>query len=177
MSKRILVAFFEREEDAVGAVHAMRGKGLKILDAFSPCVSEELIHAVGIKPTRLVWACFIFGLLGVGLMTLFQFWTSVVDWPIDVGGKPWNSLPAYTPVIFEMMVLFGGLGVVFSLFAVCKMYPGKAVKMLSPEATDDRFSVVMEHCGAAYKIDEIKASLDEFHMLELAEHIDEGGHK
>ena len=51
-------------------------------------------------------------------MTIFQFWASAVDWPINVGGKPWNSWPAFVPVIFEVTVLCGGVGTVLVLHLV-----------------------------------------------------------
>ncbi len=58
-------------------------------------------------------------------MLWFQWWTSAVSWPLNVGGKPWNSLPAFVPIIFEGMVLAAGLGTVFALLVVARLRPGK----------------------------------------------------
>ena len=47
---------------------------------------------MGLPPSRLPWVCFLLGLFGAVTMTIFQYWASAVSWPINVGGKPWNSL-------------------------------------------------------------------------------------
>ena len=67
---------------------------------------------MGLRPSRLPWVCFVLGLLGAVAMLLFQYWATAVSWPINVGGKPWNSLPAFVPVTFEVMVLCAGVGTV-----------------------------------------------------------------
>src|SRR5260370_20334631 len=112
MGERILVGSFANEEDILEAVRAARARGFRIADVYTPYAVHGLDQAMGLRPSRLPWACFAFGLLGVASALGFQFWTMAIDWPLHVRGQPWNSLPAYVPIAFECMVLGAGLGVV-----------------------------------------------------------------
>jgi hypothetical protein len=144
MSRRLVVATFEREEDLLRAARAARERGWLISDAFTPYAVHGLDHAMGLKRSRLPRVCFLCGLGGVVLALWFQYWTSAWDWPINVGGRPWNSLPAFVPATFETMVLFGGLGVVLAWMMVCRLYPGKKAVLPVPQVSDDRFALVVE---------------------------------
>jgi hypothetical protein len=74
-------------------------------------------------------------------MVLFQLWATSVSWPIDVGGKPWNSLPAFVPITFEMMVLFAGVGTVAAFIWRAGLRPGRASTLADLRVTDDRFAL------------------------------------
>src|SRR5262245_18811767 len=125
MSRRLLVAAFERENDLLGATTTARERGLRIIDVYTPYAVHGLDEAMGLKPSRLSRACLACGAIGVAIALWFQHWAMSVDWPINVGGRPWNSLPAFVPVAFEVMVLFAGLGVVLAFFIRSRLYPGK----------------------------------------------------
>ena len=115
MTPRLLVGVFEREEDVCEATSAARREGLDVVDVFAPYAVHGLDRALGLRPSRLSWVCFLLGLFGAVAMLLFQYWASAVSWPINVGGKPWNSLPAFVPVTFEMMVLVAGLAALLGM--------------------------------------------------------------
>jgi hypothetical protein len=76
------------------------------------------------------------------LVTYFQVWTMEIDWPVNVGGKPFASYPAFVPVTFEFMVLCSGLVSVFAFFARSRLFPGKKAVVLSSRVTDDRFVIL-----------------------------------
>jgi hypothetical protein len=133
------LATFEREEDLLKAADKARQGGFLIRDIYAPYPVHGTDRALGLRRSRLPAAAFVFGLLGLALAFSFQFWVSAIDWPINVGGRPWNSLPAFVPVAFEMMVLCGGLGLVLTWLVVCRLYPGKKPRQPSDRVTDDRF--------------------------------------
>ena len=141
------VHIFDREEDLVVATAEAREKGVAIVDAFSPYAVHRLSHAIGHPATRLPWVCFVLGLLGAATMFLFQFWTTAISWPINVGGKPWNSWPAFVPVTFEMMVLCAGVGTVAAFIWVSGLRPGRPPELPDPRVTDDRFALVIRKDG------------------------------
>jgi mono/diheme cytochrome c family protein len=147
---RLFVGVFEEEGDVVAAAEAAREHGLHIADVYTPYAVHGLDQALGLRPSRLSGACLLFGLLGAGVALWLQFWTSAVDWPLNVGGRPWNSLPAFVPVTFELMVLCAGLGVVAAFLAVSRLYPGKESRMPHPGVTDDRFVLVLKETDAAF---------------------------
>jgi hypothetical protein len=144
MTRRVLAGSFVAEEDIVGAAREVRRHGFRITDAYTPCPVHGLDEAMGLRPSRLPWVCFVCALFGAAFKLWFQFWAMAASWPMNVGGKPWNSLPAYVPVTFEVMVLLGGLGLVNALFLRCWFYPGKEPTPLFRGATDDTFVLAVE---------------------------------
>ncbi len=145
MKKRQFIGSFATEEDLLGAVWAAREQGFRIIDVFSPCAVHGLDEAMGLRPSRLSWICLILGLLGTAFALSTQPWAWACSWPLNVGGKPWNSLPAFVPVTFEVRVLFAGLGVVLALFLRCRLFPGKSAVPLYQGATDNLFVLVLEN--------------------------------
>ena len=139
MTRRTIQGVFEREEDLLRAAESAKQAGWEIVDIYTPYAVHETFRVLGLARSRLPRAAFVFGLLGVGVALWFQFWVSARDWPLNVGGRPWNSWPAFVPVAFEMMVLCAGLGVVLTWLVVCRLYPGKTPDLPSPKVTDDAF--------------------------------------
>lgn len=143
MSRRIFVAVFEHEADVIEAAGASREHGFEIADAFTPYAVHGLDRAMGLKPSWLGWACFGLGAAGLVFATWFQFWTTAVSWPINVGGRPWNSLPAFVPVMFELMVLCAGVGVVITFLIARRLGPFGKPEIPDIRATHDRFVLVL----------------------------------
>jgi hypothetical protein len=141
--KSVIVASFSREEDIIAATRQARRRGLHIVDVYTPYAVHGLDEAMGLGPSRLSWACFFFGLLGVAVAFVFQFWSTTIDWPLNVGGKPWNSWPAFVPVAFELMVLLGGLGLVFTFFLRSGLFPGKQPEEEIAGVTSNSFVLVV----------------------------------
>jgi len=176
MSQRVLLATFDHEDDLLSATTAIRKSGLRILDAFTPYAVHGLERAMGFKQSRLTWVCFICGMTGALGMLWFEHWTASITWPINVGGKPWNSLPSDVPVAFEAAVLLAGFGSVFALFAVSRLFPGKRARTIAPRVTDDRFVLVIDESNAAFDVPTIEKILEEHHVVETEERVlPEGG--
>ncbi len=175
MSNRILLATFEHEDDLLAATKAVREKGLRIVDAYTPYAVHGLDRAMGLKPSRLTWVCFVCGMLGALGMLWFEHWTAAVAWPIDVGGKPWNALPSDVPVAFEAAVLLAGFGSVFALFAVSRLFPGKQPRNIRQGATDDRFILVIDESDAAFDVPTVECLLRGLHAVATEERIESNG--
>ncbi len=175
MTYRLLRATFAHEDDLIGAIRAVRTQGLHIVDAFTPYAVHGIDREMGLKPSRLTWVCFICGMTGALGMLWFEHWTASVAWPIDVGGKPWNSLPSDVPVAFESAVLLAGLGSVFALFAVCRLFPGKEPNLAGPKTTDDQFVLLIDEADAAFDFSNVNQLLRQFNVVETEECVVEGG--
>ena len=147
--EKLVLGVFLKEADVLSATRATRLAGFAIHDVFAPHYVHGLDRAMGLRRSRLTWVCLAFAITGLVVATVGQFWISAVDWPLNVGGKPENSLPAYLPIMFELMVLCGGLGVVFTLFLRARLYPGKRVWLPHEKITDDRFVLAVEAAGEA----------------------------
>ena len=175
MSERVLLATFEHEDDLLAATAAVRRKGFQIVDAFTPYAVHGLDRAMGLRQSRLTWVCFVCGLFGALGMLWFEHWVAAVDWPINVGGKPWNSLPSDVPVAFEAAVLLAGFGSVFALFGVSRLFPGRRAKVIAPRVTDDRFVLVIDESDASFDAETVTRFLQEFHVVETEERVTAAG--
>ncbi|MCB0404942.1 MAG: DUF3341 domain-containing protein [Bdellovibrionales bacterium] len=148
MLKTLMVAEFTDEQQLFGAVKGARQKEISIYDAYTPFAVHGLDEAMGIKRSRLPIVCFLACALGCLLAMWLQIWTSSIDWPINVGGKPFNSFPAFIPVAFEITVLLGGLITVGVFFARSRLYWGKKPELFVEGTTNDRFVIALEVADA-----------------------------
>jgi hypothetical protein len=159
---------FHEETDLVHAVEFFRKEKFVIHDVFAPYPVHGLDQALGWKPSKLTYICFVFALLGLLSAIYAQFWIGSINWPLNVGGKPFNSLPAYLPVTFELTVLFGGLGSFFTFLFYRKLFPGKKPALCFEEALDDTFVVLMESMIAYYSLEEISRLGKNFHATDVS---------
>jgi Protein of unknown function (DUF3341) len=188
MSRRIIVASFAQEEDLLGAVEVIRQRGCEIVDLYTPYPIHGLDPLLGWPRSRLPVVCFLCGAIGVVLALWFQFWTTAWDWPLNVGGRPWNSLPAFVPATFETMVLLAGFGLVFAWFCRSRLYPGKKARVFvrgtsvagegvvesAGAVTDDRFALVVHDPGpAAGPNGAVRQALQDCHAISLEERDEE----
>jgi hypothetical protein len=167
MNGRVLVGIFEREGDILQATKAARKEGLEIVDVFTPYAVHGMDRAMGLPQSRLPWVTFLLGLTGALSMTIFQYWASAVDWPINVGGKPWHSWPAFAPVIFEVTVLLGGVGTVVAFIVWAGLKPGAESPVSDLRVTDDRFALVLAQTSAGFNRSAAEALLRKFHPVSI----------
>jgi hypothetical protein len=113
-----LMAEFEDPNALVAAAHRARLEGYRRMDAYSPFPIEELHEALGLPPTRLPLIVLIGGLVGaIGGYSL-QYWVSVIESPLNIGGKPLHSWPAFIPITFETTILAAALSAVLGMLAL-----------------------------------------------------------
>ena len=113
-----LMAEFETPNALVAATHHAHREGYRRMDAYSPFPIEELHEALGGHPTGLPLIVLIGGLFGcIGGYTL-QYWVSAIAYPINVGGRPYHSWPAFIPVTFECTILVAALSAVLGMLAL-----------------------------------------------------------
>jgi len=110
-----VMAEFASPEALVEAARGARAAGYTRVEAYAPFAVEGLAEAVGFTRTRVPLWTFVGGLLGgIGAYAL-QWYSAVVNYPIDVGGRPPHSWPMFVPVTFELAVLFGAFAAVFAM--------------------------------------------------------------
>ncbi|MFO0985123.1 MAG: DUF3341 domain-containing protein [Planctomycetota bacterium] len=143
MSQRLSIGVFEDEHALMAAAAECRERGVAILDAFSPYPIHGIDAVLGLRRSRLPIVCFAAGLSGLAFGLWLQYWASATDWPLDVGGKPFDSLPAFMPVAFELMVLCAGLATALCLLARARLAPARRPKLWAERVTDDRFALVI----------------------------------
>ena len=113
-----LMAEFASPHDLVLAAETARSAGYHRLDAFTPFPIERLSEALGHGPSRVPLLVLVGGIIGALTGYGLQYWISAVAYPLNVGGRPYDSWPAFIPVTFEVMVLVAGLFTVFGMLAL-----------------------------------------------------------
>jgi hypothetical protein len=152
-----LMAEFSDPGALVSAARSARAEGYERIDAYTPYPVEELDEALGFRHTRLPLIVLIGGIIGaVGGFGL-QYWTAVVDYPINVGGRPLFSWPSFIPVTFECTVLFAGLFAVLGMLGLNGLpqpyHPVFNVPRFAL-ASRDRFFLCIEAADPKFDYDE-----------------------
>src|SRR5580704_8978224 len=113
-----LMAEFATPEQLLEAAHHTHEAGYRRIDAFAPFPIEGLAHAIGFHRTRLPLVVLLAGMCGAAAGFSMQYYAAAVSYPINVGGRPLNSWPAFIPVTFEMTILCAAAAAVFGMLAM-----------------------------------------------------------
>jgi len=113
-----IMAEFENSGDLVAAVRRAREEGYRILDAYTPFPIEELNEALDLHKSRVPLIVLIGGLVGGVGGYFMQYYLSAIDYPLNIGGRPLHSWPAFIPITFELAVLVAGLSAVLGMLAL-----------------------------------------------------------
>lgn len=142
--KNVIYGLYDDEQDLLRAVKKANDKHLEIMDVFSPFPVHGLDPLLGLEESRLHIAGFVYGMLGTLTAFLGMSWIFTKDWPVIFGGKPYWSVPAFIPIVFELTVLFASIGMVVSFYIVCGLGPGVVNTHLDPRITDDKFCLAFD---------------------------------
>jgi len=113
-----LMAEFEDPNALVAAAHRAHHEGYRRMDAYSPFPIEELHEALGVHHTKLPLIVLIGGLIGCLGGYSLEYWAATIAYPLNVGGRPLHSWPAFIPVTFECTILAAALAAVFGMLAL-----------------------------------------------------------
>lgn len=146
--ERGILAEFESGQDAVRAAKELRAEGYRRLEIFSPYPLEGAEEALEIgRPARIPAAVAGAGFAAAGLALAVQWYCNAYDYPLDVGGRPLDSLPAWIIITFEMGILFAALAAFLAVLAGARL-PWLAHPIFAAEgferASIDRFFVGIE---------------------------------
>lgn len=145
-----IVATYSDADSLLRAVETVRSENFSVYDVFAPYPIHGLDRAMGVRRSRLPWVTFIIGMAALAGALVLQFYTAVLDWPLNVGGKPNNSTLAFLPVTFELTVLLGGLSTVAALFIKGRLYPGKKEQLIAEGVTNNKFALVLRKKDASF---------------------------
>jgi hypothetical protein len=116
-----IVAEFETPEHLLRAATRATETGYRRLDAYTPFPLEGLSDAIGFKTDRVARITLSGAILGGLTGYLMQYYANVIDYPLNIGGRPYHSWPAFIPVTFELTVLGGALSAAFGMLILNRL--------------------------------------------------------
>lgn len=151
-----MAAIFTTEAGVLKAAQGVYAAGFRKFDAITPYPVHGMEEACHIKRSWIPYVAFIAAVVGLGSGLALTYWTSAVNWPINVGGKPYFSLPAFVPIMFELTILFSALSSVGALFVACGL-PSVNPPTIDPDLTSHKFGIFIPKDDAGYDEGKIEA--------------------
>ena len=165
-----LVAEFATDAELMRAAEKAFERGYRKMDGYAPFPMEGLAEALG-KKNRLPLLVLLAGILG-GMSAYFMQWfANVISYPINIGGRPLHSWPAFIPITFELAVLGAALTAFFGALALSGLPKPYHPMFNLPEferASQDRFFLCIEADDARYDERETRAFLESLNPLMVA---------
>ena len=167
-----LMAEFAEPEAVVAAARRAHQEGYRCLDAHSPFPVEGLADALGRKPTTLPRYVLLGGLCGGLGGYLMQWYALAVDYPVNVGGRPFHSWPAFVPITFELTILAAALSAVLCMLLLNRLPQPHHPVFNVPEfgrASTDRFFLCVESCDPRFDPQVTRRFLESLGSLSVRE--------
>ena len=166
-----LMAEFDDPEVVLDAANKAREAGYKRMEAYTPFPVHGLHEAVGFRDNRVPWVIFFSGLAGAAAGYGLQYFVSVIDYPMNVGGRPLHSWPAFIPVTFETTVLFAAFGAVLGMLALNGLPQPYHPVFNAPDfdrASQDRFFLCIEATDPKFDARETEKFLDTLNPIRVS---------
>ncbi len=144
---KFILGCFDDPDDMLHGIEKLQKNSVPIYDVYTPMPIHGIEAKLGIRPSRLGYAAFMFGCLGGSVVFSIIYYTLVHDWPMNIGGKNHFAIPDFVPITFEWTVLFTAFGMVATFFYATHLFPGRTPRVMDYRATDDRFVIAIDAKG------------------------------
>jgi hypothetical protein len=142
-ASKVIHAIYTDDDVLMSAVKKVKAERYHIEEIYTPFPVHGLDRAMGLAPTRIAIASFLYGLVGLTVATVMMNYIMIEDWPQNIGGKPSFSyienMPAFVPIMFELTVFFAAHLMVITFYLRSRMWPFKKAENPDPRTTDDHF--------------------------------------
>ena len=142
-ASKVIHAIYNDDDVLMAAVKKVKAEKHHIEEVYTPFPVHGLDKAMGLAPTRIAIASFMYGCLGLTVAIIMMNFIMIEDWPQNIGGKPsfsyLENMPAFVPIMFEMTVFFAAHLMVITFYLRSRMRPFKKAENPDPRTTDDHF--------------------------------------
>ena len=167
-ASKVIHAIYTDDDILMSAVKKVKAGKHHIEEVFTPFPVHGLDKAMGLEPTRIAIASFLFGLTGLAVAVLMMNYMMIEDWPQNIGGKPsftyYHNMPAFIPIMFELTVFFAAHLMVITFYLRSRLWPFKNAENPDPRTTDDHFLMEIAVDGNE---DELEKLLKETGAVEI----------
>jgi hypothetical protein len=172
MADRVIYAMYDDDDVLKDGAKHLVAKGVKVTEVFSPFPIHGIDPIIGVEQTRLGIFAFIYGLIGLTLATVGMRFFMIVDWPMNIGGKPnfsyMENMLAFVPISFEFTVLCAAHGMAITYFIANRTLPGMKAQNPDPRTTDDRFVIELRASqNSIFSAAELESLVRETGMVEI----------
>ena len=142
-ASKVIHAIYNDDDVLMAAVKKVKAEKHHIEEVYTPFPVHGLDKAMGLAPTRIAIASFMYGCLGLTVAIVMMNFIMIKDWPQNIGGKPsfsyLENMPAFVPIMFELTVFFAAHLMVITFYLRSRMWPFKKAENPDPRTTDDHF--------------------------------------
>jgi len=167
-----VMAEFTTPDEYVAALRKVRAAGYTKFDGYSPYPIHEATEAMGLQRNPVALMVLIGGITGLLAGFALATWVSMVAYPVNIGGRPLFSWPAFIPPVFETTVLFAALTAVFGTLGICGFpqpyHPVFNVPAFA-RASTDRFFICVEADDPKFDLQTVKSLLSGLGPQEVSE--------
>ncbi len=167
-----MLAEFDSPEDLVAAGERAYADGYRRMDAYTPFPVHGLADAIGFRTNRLPLLVLIGGIVGAGVGFFSQYYAAVIDYPLNVGGRPLNSWPAFIPITFEVTILVAATTAVLGMLALNGLPQPYHPVFNAPRfalATRDRFFLCIEATDPRFDFEATRRFLESLGAKEVTD--------
>jgi hypothetical protein len=161
-----VLAEFEHPEDLIVATQHAYDTGYRMMEAYTPFPVDGVADALGYRHDRLPFVVLAGGIIGGLSGFLMQWYTATIDYPVNIGGRPFNSWPAFMPITFEMTILVAAFSAVFGMLAFNGLPRPHHPVFNEPRfvlASRNRFFLCLQARDPLFKVEDAKRLLEEHH--------------
>ena len=142
-TSKVIHAIYTDDDVLMSAVKKVKAERHHIEEIYTPFPVHGLDKAMGLAPTRIAIASFMYGCVGLAVSIIMMDYMMISDWPQNIGGKPsfsyLENMPAFVPIMFELTVFFAAHLMVITFYLRSRMWPFKKAENPDPRTTDDHF--------------------------------------
>jgi hypothetical protein len=147
------LAEFDDPETLKESIRSAKREGFRRMEAYTPFPVEGVVEELGLRHSPIPVIVFVGGVIGALTGALMQYYSSVFGYPLNIGGRPFNSWPAFVVVTFELTILFAGLSAVLGMLTLNGLPKPHHPLFNEPQferATQDRFFLCIEAADPAF---------------------------
>lgn len=143
MVDKLIFAMYDDDDKLKDGAKHLVANGIKVSDVYSPMPIHGIDPIIGVQPTRLAITAFLYGITGTMLAVIGIRYMMILDWPMNIGGKPnfslYENMLSFVPIFFEFTVLCAAHGMAITYLIRNRTLPGMPPRNPDPRSTDDKF--------------------------------------
>ncbi|MCF8224412.1 MAG: DUF3341 domain-containing protein [Bacteroidales bacterium] len=141
--KQHIIGVFDGEETLVNAFRELKKEKIEISDVFTPFPIHEVLEGHGRK-SNIITLSWFFGLFAALAVLSFLYYTAVVDWPLNYGGKPSSAFPSFIVITIVLTIFSVTILSLFTFSVRAKLWPNIEKPIYHDGATDDKFVILFD---------------------------------